>query len=46
MVKVTLKDGSIKEVEKGTLIINVAKELGSSLAKKAIVAKVNGKLVD
>ena len=46
MVKVTLKDGSIKEVEKGTLIIAVAKELSTSLAKKALVAKLNGKLVD
>ena len=46
MLKVELIDGSIKEVEKGTLIISVAKELSPSLAKKACVAKLNGKLVD
>lgn len=46
MVKVTLKDGSVKEVEKGTLVISVAKELSSTLAKKSIVGKLNGKLVD
>ncbi len=46
MVKVILIDGSVKEVEKGTLIINVAKELSPSLAKKCCVAKLNDKLVD
>lgn len=46
MVKLTLKDGSIKEVEKGTLVIEVAKELSPSLAKKCCVAKLNDVLVD
>ena len=46
MVKLTLNDGSIKEVENGTLIIEVAKMLSQSLAKKSICAKLNGKLVD
>ncbi len=46
MLKVTLPDGSIKEVEKDSLAISVAKELSPSLAKKAIVAKIDGVLVD
>ncbi|MDE6656296.1 MAG: threonine--tRNA ligase [Anaeroplasmataceae bacterium] len=46
MLKVSLKDGSIKEVEEGKLIIEVAKELSSSLAKKACVAKEDDVLVD
>ncbi len=46
MIKLELIDGSIKEVEKGTLAISVAKELSPSLAKKSCVAKLNGKLVD
>ena len=46
MYKVTLIDGSIKEVEEKTLIIQVLKEISPSLAKQAIVAKVNGELVD
>lgn len=46
MLKVSLKDGSIKEVEEGKLVIEVAKELSSSLAKKACVAKVDDVLVD
>lgn len=46
MINVTLKDGSIKQVEKGTLVIEVAKELSTSLAKKCCVAKLNEVLVD
>jgi len=46
MIKVTLPDNSVKEVEKDTLVISVAKELSPSLAKKAIVAKIDGVLVD
>lgn len=44
MVKVKLLDGSVKEVEKGTLALQIAKELG--ILKKCCVAKINGKLVD
>ena len=44
MVKVKLLDGSIKEVEKGTLIVSIAKELG--ILKQCCVAKLNDKLVD
>ena len=46
MIKITLPDGSIKEIENGTLAISLAKELSPSLAKKAIVAKIDGVLVD
>ena len=46
MVKVILKDGSCKEVESGKLVIEFAKELSVSLAKKCVVAKLNDVLVD
>ena len=46
MVKVTLKDGSVREVEKGTKIIEIAKAISGRLAKEAIVGEVNGKVVD
>ncbi len=46
MIKVTLKDGSIKEFEKGISIYEVAKSLSGRLAKEAIVGEVDGKLVD
>ncbi len=46
MIKITLPDGSFKEYEKGVLPIVIAKDLSSSLAKKAIVARVNDKLIN
>ncbi len=46
MIKISLKDGSIKEAEKGKLIIEFAKKLSPSLAKKACVAKLDEVLVD
>ena len=46
MIKLTLKDGSVKEVEEELSYIEVAKSLSSSLAKQCVVAKVDGKLVD
>ena len=44
MVQIKLPDGEVKEVENGTLILNIAKELG--ILKKCCVAKFNDKLVD
>lgn len=46
MIKLTLKDGQVKEVEAGSLAIQVAKEISTSLAKKCVVAKFNGNLID
>ena len=46
MIQVVLKDGSKKEVSNGKTIIELAKELSSSLAKKAVVAMVDDRLVD
>ena len=44
MVKVDLGNGNVKEVEAGSLIIVLAKELG--ILKETCVAKLNDKLVD
>ena len=46
MIKITLKDGSVKEVARGTSVYEVAKEISGRLAKEAIVGTVNGKTVD
>ncbi len=46
MLNITLKDGSVKEIESGKLVIELAKELSPSLAKKCCVAKIDGVLVD
>ena len=43
MIKVTLKDGSVKEVEKGSTILEVAKAIHHGLAKEAVAGRVNGK---
>ncbi len=46
MIKLTLKDSSVKEVESGLSYIEIAKSLSSSLAKSCVAAKANGKLVN
>ena len=46
MIKITLKDGSIKEVEKGIRIIDLAKQISEGLARVATCGKVNGKVED
>ncbi len=46
MVKVTLKDGSVKEFPKGTTVYDVAHSISGRLAKEAIVGSVDGKTVD
>ena len=46
MIKITLKDGCIKEVEKGKSVFDVAKEISEGLARVATCAVVDGKVVD
>ena len=46
MITLTLPDGTKKEYEDGVLAIEVAKSLSLSLAKKSVVAKFDGKLID
>lgn len=45
-VKLVFKDGSIREVNKGVALTDIANEISRSLDKKALVAKVNDKIVD
>ncbi len=46
MIKVTLKDGSVKEYEKGTTIMEVAKDISEGLARVALAAEVDGEVKD
>ena len=46
MIKITLKDGSQKEVEKGISVFDLAKEISEGLARQATCASVDGKVVD
>ena len=45
-MRVTLKDGSTMEVEKGERIIDVAARISEGLARNALIARMNGKLVE
>ena len=46
MVKVTLKDGSIIEVEKGVSILDVAKKISEGLARNATCGEIDGSVKD
>jgi len=46
MIVISLPDGATKEVEKGVSALDVAEQIDHNLALRAIVAEVNGKLVD
>ncbi|GAA0860015.1 MULTISPECIES: threonine--tRNA ligase [Clostridium] len=46
MIKVTLKDGSVKEFEKGVSVLDVARGISEGLARNALCGIVNGEVVD
>jgi threonyl-tRNA synthetase len=46
MVQVRLPDGSTVEVAQGTLVRQLAEQIGAGLAKAAVAAQVNEQLVD
>ncbi|SFH35159.1 threonyl-tRNA synthetase [Desulfotomaculum arcticum] len=46
MINITLKDGSIRRYESGKTLLEMAFDISPRLAKEALVARVNGKLVD
>lgn len=45
-MKITLKDGSVKEFKEGMSVYEIAKELSEGLARAAVGAKVDGKVVE
>ncbi len=46
MIHVTLPDGSVRDYENGASPLDVAESISKSLAKRALVARVNGELYD
>jgi threonyl-tRNA synthetase len=46
MIKITLPDGSVREYEKGTSSLDVAKSISEGLARNVLAAKVNGEVRD
>ena len=45
-MKITLKDGSVKEYAQAMSVIDIAKDLSEGLARVACVGEVNGEVVD
>ena len=45
-IQVKLPDGSVKEVPSGTTALEIAKSISPRLADAALVAKINGDLID
>ena len=46
MLKITLKDGAVLEVEKGSSILEIAKQISEGLARNATCGEVDGKVKD
>lgn len=46
MVNITLQDGSVRRYEPGTSLLEMAFDISPRLAKEALVARVDGKLMD
>jgi threonyl-tRNA synthetase len=46
MIKVTLPDGTSKEVEKGTNSFQIAQSISEGLARKVLAAEINGEIWD
>lgn len=46
MINITLPDGSVKQVEKGTSSMDIAKSISEGLARKVLAASVNGIVFD
>ena len=45
-MKITLKDGSVKEYSEAKSIIDIAKDISEGLARVACAGEINGELVD
>ena len=44
MIKITLPDGAVKEYEPGSSALDVAKSISEGLARKVLVASINGEV--
>ncbi|MGE5474271.1 MAG: threonine--tRNA ligase [Ignavibacteriales bacterium] len=46
MIKIMLKDGSIREYEKGTTVMQIVESISQGLAREAVAADLDGRIVD
>lgn len=45
-ISITLPDGSVRQVEAGTTLAQIAESIGAGLRKAAVAGKINGELTD
>lgn len=46
MINITLPDGSVKQVAKGSTALDIARQISEGLARNVLAAKVDGKVVN
>ena len=46
MVKITFPDGAVRQYEKGTTALDIAKSISEGLARKVLAANINGQVWD
>ncbi len=46
MINITLPDGSVKQVAKGSTALDIARQISEGLARNVLAAKVNGQVVN
>ena len=46
MINITLPDGAVRQYEKGTTVLDIAKSISEGLARKVLAAEVNGEVWD
>jgi threonyl-tRNA synthetase len=46
MINITLPDGAVKQYEKGTSALDIAKSISEGLARKVLAASINGEVWD
>ena len=46
MINITLPDGTIKQYEKGSSALDIARSISEGLARNVLSATVNGEVVD
>jgi threonyl-tRNA synthetase len=46
MIKITLPDGSVREVDQGTSAMDIARQISEGLARNVLAAEVDGRIVD
>ena len=46
MIKITLKDGVVKEYDKGMSVLEIAQDISAGLGRVACAGKLNGEMVD